>query len=295
MVPPRSALDLMDLAHALDEGRGTAYERYAVDRFLEDLLARLSPVRVLELPANGVMGVPGMKSLVLAARGAEVVLALPDEQVAAEVRSLWAAVGLNAELVVTPYERSAFAARSFDLVWSFCALEHVPNPDRLLREMVRVSRRYVLVVTQNPYNVGLPLHRGLHRWRGEPWDHGAIEDVGPQRVARLLRAAGAEVITAGGVDLPPWFDINMQLRPPAEAQPEHYADSYAHLRPGVRRRPTEQIVTRMRSRTAARGFWPWLYRSWNRIEGLLPAPLLALTAHHPFLLARVPGDPTAGP
>jgi hypothetical protein len=48
---------------ALREGLGSAYERYALNARLERLIA-LHEVRTLaEWPANGVLGVPGLKSL----------------------------------------------------------------------------------------------------------------------------------------------------------------------------------------------------------------------------------------
>ena len=287
-IAARGAHDLQVLATALNEGKGTAYERYALDRFLERLIPRLELARVLEMPANGVMGVPGIKSLALAARGVDVTLGVPLEAVRVEVEQLWDAIGLRATIRTEPYTRSSFADGAFDLVWNFCVYEHVPDVDALLREMARVSRRYVLVVTQNPYNPGIPVHRLYHRLRNEPWDHGELGHVAPHQVVRAIEATGARIVETGGLDLPPWPDINMQLTPPVEAGPERYDAPYAELRPGVIRQSTQAIIEKIRALSPHQGFWPRFYRAWHRLEQVLPRQLLRFTAHHPYVIAEVP-------
>ncbi len=285
--PPRCAEDLLRLGPALDEGRGTAYERYALDLFLQGIARRLDLRRALELPANGVMGVPGIKSLALAASGVEVTLAVPNDQIAAEVRTLWEAVGLNARVITVPLASPEQAPDGFDLVWSFCVLEHLPRMAAYLRAMATRSARYLLVLTQNPFNPGYPVHRLYHRLHAEPWDHGDLWPVRPAQVVREVRAAGVEVIEVGGVDLPPWPDINIQLRPPRDGTPEDYADDYATIRPGLRRRSTDEIARRIRAAGPARGPWPMIYRGWQRVEQRLPRWFLTYGSHHPYVLGRV--------
>ena len=54
-----------------------------------------------------------------------------------------------------------FGANEFDIVCAIEVLEHVPDPDRTLAEMVRVARRHVLVSMPRE-----PLWRGLNMLRG---------------------------------------------------------------------------------------------------------------------------------
>jgi len=56
---------------AFNEGLGTIYERYALNQFTIKLAREFGIKTVCELPANGVMGVPGIKSLGFAACGAK--------------------------------------------------------------------------------------------------------------------------------------------------------------------------------------------------------------------------------
>lgn len=60
-----------------------------------------------------------------------------------------------------------FADGSFDLVYCWEVLHHVDEPHRVLREMARVSRRYVLVIEPNPWNLAqflFALYDPEHHW-----------------------------------------------------------------------------------------------------------------------------------
>lgn len=60
-----------------------------------------------------------------------------------------------------------YPQRCFDLVYGWEVLHHVPEPTDVLREMARVSRRYVLVAEPNvcnPAQLGLALCQREHRW-----------------------------------------------------------------------------------------------------------------------------------
>jgi ubiquinone/menaquinone biosynthesis C-methylase UbiE len=66
----------------------------------------------------------------------------------------------------------SFADAHFDCCTAFGVLHHVPNPDRAIREMFRVSRKAVFISDHNVYGMGSPttrmmkqLFRDLHaRW-----------------------------------------------------------------------------------------------------------------------------------
>ena len=53
----------------LDEGIGTVYERVVIDDYFRDLQKRCNLKNILENPADGVTGVPGMNSLEFARNG----------------------------------------------------------------------------------------------------------------------------------------------------------------------------------------------------------------------------------
>lgn len=271
---------------SLEEGFGSAYERYAVGLFLERLVARLGAQRIVEWPANGVLGVPGLKSLPLALLGCDVTLLSPSDELLRGARTMWRAAGAEPRLVVaSPEDDGAVAPGSFDLAWSFCSFEHAKNPDALARAMLRAVRGHVLVFVQNAWMPGVHLHRAQHALDGRPWDHGSIGSMRAETVANRLRNAGAEIVSIGGCDLPPWPDINVRL-PRREAS-------------GVRRRERERPygpgdpvlgpddAARVLSTPAALTPAMRALALWHdRVERALPQRLLRFIAHHPYVVAR---------
>jgi hypothetical protein len=272
---------------ALHEGLGSAYERYAVGRLTERLVRRIGARSVAEWPANGVLGVPGLKSIPLAFAGCDVTLVNPSRELLDGTCQVWRAAGLAAPrcLAIDPESEEPAAAGQFDLVWSFCAFEHARDPDALARAMVRASRGFVLVFVQNAWMPGVHLHAFQHRLDGRKWDHGAIGAMRAGFVAKRLVAQGAEIVELGGCDLPPWPDINVKL--PRRAAPEIELCSGA--RPYG---PGDPVLT---ASEAARVFASErelptpiaLLALWHdRVECALPRWILRIIAHHPYVLAR---------
>jgi len=138
---------------SLHEGYGSAYERYAVGKLTESLADEIVARDVAEWPANGVLGVPGLKSLPLALSGRNVTLLNPNRELLEGASAIWRAAGARAPtlLAADPEDETVGAESSFDLVWSFCAFEHARDQDRLARAMVRVARGHVLVFVQNAW------------------------------------------------------------------------------------------------------------------------------------------------
>ena len=271
----------------LHEGLGSAYERYAVGRLTERLVRRIGAHSVAEWPANGVLGVPGLKSLPLALAGCEVTLVNPSRALLDGTCEVWRAAGAPIPrcLALDPESDEETPLGEFDLVWSFCAFEHARDPDALARAMVRAARGFVLVFVQNAWMPGVHLHSLQHRLDGRPWDHGAVGAMRAGFVAKRLRAAGAEIVELGGCDLPPWLDINVKL--------PRRCDPAVELRSGPRPYgPGDPVLS---ASGAARVFAEKrplppsiaLLALWHdRVESALPPWILRILAHHPYVLAR---------
>jgi SAM-dependent methyltransferase len=85
----------------------------------------------------------------------------------------WAKANLLPDLNGTAADihRLPFAANSFPLVMSLEVLEHIPDSSLGLRELLRVSSRYILVsVPHEPFFRGANFLRGKHlaRWGNDP-------------------------------------------------------------------------------------------------------------------------------
>lgn len=275
----------------LDEGKGTAYERYALNKFLENLIDRLKIKSVLELPADGIMGYPGLKSLIFAKYGCDVTLVNPSEKATEEIRQLWNSFGLKATFVVGDYFKTGLLSNSYDLVWNFCVFEHINEQDRLIREMCQFTKKYILIETQNIFNIGIPIHRLYHKILGEVWGHGEIKKMDIYKINKLLKQNNLTIFEIGGTDLPPWPDINMKI---SERQNEKmdfadYEDEFIKYRPAVALKDMAQIANKLKtdSSQAKLPLWMNILKIWYILLEI-PAPrfLKVFFSHHPYVIAK---------
>ncbi len=158
----------MSSAPAADIPTGNTFDKYGsgnpvvrrlmsgFERTLEELLQRASPTSVLDVGCGeGVLSQQWARRL---EPGRVVGVDLQDPKLEAE----WAARRAgNLEFAAMRAEELAFAENEFDLVAATEVLEHVPNPERVLSEMSRVSRGHLLVSVPHE-----PLWRVLNVARG---------------------------------------------------------------------------------------------------------------------------------
>ncbi len=193
-----------------NEGLGLVYERFVLNDFLLALQREHRIETVLEAPLFGMAGVSGINSVVLAQVGAAVTLVDDHAERLAAVERIWGELDLPAQFVHhAGWEELPFPDDAFDLAWNWAALWHLPDraSGALLRELVRVSRRVVLVAMPNRIQVGYLLRKYLlerdfvdhvdERWA----------DIG--RVRRVLEDAGVGIAHQGVLDVPPWPDTVM--------------------------------------------------------------------------------------
>ena len=272
----------------LHEGLGSAYERYAVGLLTERLVRRLGARTVAEWPANGVLGVPGLKSMPLALSGCDVTLVNPSRALLDGALEVWRAAGLaEPRVIVADPERAVAPTPGFDLVWSFCAFEHARDPDALARAMLAASRHHVLIFVQNAWMPGVHLHRLQHRLDRRRWDHGSVAAMRAGFVAARLRELGAEIIEIGGCDMPPWPDINVRLprRPVRDVEFSADARDYGPADPVLTPAAAARVFAGERALSpliAGLALW----HDW--VERALPRWVLRVIAHHPYVLARKP-------
>jgi SAM-dependent methyltransferase len=271
----------------LQEGFGSAYERYAIGKLTESIAEELGARTIAEWPANGVLGVPGLKSMPLAFGGRRVTLLNPSAELLEGAAGIWRAAGAPVPdlLVGDPENETAAPADAFDLVWSFCAFEHARNPEKLACAMTRVCRGHVLVFVQNAWMPGVHVHR-LHHWMGRKrWDHGRLGLMRAEAVARLLQNAGARVVELGGCDLPPWPDIDVRLPRFGASEsallraPRPYGPGDAVLSPAA----AAEVFRRPARLSAPMRF---LARWHDEVELRIPRAVLRFIAHHPYVLAK---------
>ena len=193
----------------MDEGIGTAYERSVISAFLTRLGKRYNVRTVLEFPCDGITGLLGINSLVFSRKNCDVVLCNPVERLLLLSKVVWTKLGLSdkADFVLTSEDvELPFPDESFDLVWNFCMFERYVDPTALIKEMSRLTRKLILVMTQNWKNWGTGPHRLYHRMKRRPWDHGYKRYMEMSTLEEFMKKVNLQIIDFGGIDIPPIID-----------------------------------------------------------------------------------------
>lgn len=252
---------------------GITYDRMRLDKLLTRLVRERGIKTSLELPADGAKAMPGIYSLALARAGVDVHLFNPEPQ----ALELWDRLGLMDRVTVIEGDdprNTGLDPAQFDLVWNFVSVGFRSDFDRIMAEMVRTSKRYVMTVHCNGYNWGYPWHRFLHWALKLDWNHGETAYFFPRRVREVYRSLGAEPIDFGLLDMPWWPD------------PPGFRDVRLHLSGGDIvedfdwRAPIEDIY--------ATGEKPPGLRVLSRIEDLpvIPRPVRFVFSHLFFQLGE---------
>jgi len=193
-----------------NEGLGLVYERFVLNDFLRDLQRQYDIRTVLEAPLYGMAGVSGINSVALAQGGAEVTLIDDNPERADGVARIWDELSLEATVLqVEPSDwgNLPFDDGSVDLAWNWAALWYLPDAQKLLHEMARVSRSLVFVAMPNRRQVGYfmrkrVLDRDFFDTIDERW-------VDMRLLRRTLEETGLRIIQQGVMDVPPWPDTVM--------------------------------------------------------------------------------------
>lgn len=186
------------------EPGGITYDRYRLDQIFARVVPRYRIRTALEMDAGGEKAMPSIYSIGLARAGCRVVLVNP----AVQARTAWKRLGLDHAVccVRTDPHQAGIAGGSVDLAWNFVSLSKARDFAGVLGEMARVSRRLVVTVHTNGYNLGYPWHRMIHWVFGFPWTHGDTRFSFPRVVAGAYRSAGLRVTRILPFDSPPWPD-----------------------------------------------------------------------------------------
>ncbi len=194
-----------------NEGLGLVYERLILNDFLAGLVQRHGIARVLEVPVYGMAGASGINSVHLAQLGAHVTLVDVNAERLRAARRIWGELGLLDRVTFVCVPDAAvlpFETGTFDLVWNWAALWHLPDAAATLREMARVSRDLLLTAMPNPFQMGYLLRRFLLEPEFFEW----VQDARWSNVGRaraVLEGEGMRLVEQGVLDVPPWPDTVM--------------------------------------------------------------------------------------
>ena len=184
---------------------GVTYDRYVLLQLQKILTQELNLRTIVEMPSHGAKAAGSLYSIGFGLAGCRVTLVNPE----LEMMYGWDQLGIsdkvealsNIDVYSTP-----FSANQFDLAWNFVTWTELDEPSAYLREMKRISGKYVLLITCNNFQPGYPWHRLLHQLFGFPWTHGNVNYNHLHKVKQLFKDSGLRVIEYGAIDTPGWPD-----------------------------------------------------------------------------------------
>lgn len=184
---------------------GVTYDRYVLLQLHRILTRQLNLKMIVEMPSHGAKAAGSLYSIGFGKAGCQVTLINPEM----EMMYGWDELGIRDQVETVQnvdVYRSGFKDNHFDLAWNFATWTELADPLNYLKEMKRISNKYVLLITCNNFQPGYPWHRLIHRLFNFPWTHGNVAYNHLTRVKRLFRQAGMKVIEYGAIDTPGWPD-----------------------------------------------------------------------------------------
>ncbi|MFC1944524.1 methyltransferase domain-containing protein [Chloroflexota bacterium] len=197
------------------EGIGSVYEHLMVKELFQGLINDYSINRVLTLGCECARGLDNVAFCFN--RPCEVILIDPSLKVL-EGSPLLAFPSvqdkvstLESNLSQTSLDDSSM----FDVVWNFAVIQQYDDPQVILREMVRLSRKLVVVFVPNARNIGKIFHTVYHLLSQTECHHaerGYKKWMLLENLEKEFPKAGLKIIGNGYIDIPPFPDIAASLK-----------------------------------------------------------------------------------
>ena len=196
-----------------DEGLGTVYERFALQKVLESAMAQTGSTSVLHAPLFGMLGVPGLDAVFLAREGTRVGLLDFDDERFDAVRKLWDGYGLTPEIHrmddADPTTWPEKLPASYDLVFSFAALWWFKDPWAVVAAQARWADKAVLVCVPNR-NVFMKLRSLV--WHRDQFKTDLNEEaLDTDALKAAAKGMGLKSVDTGLFDIPPFPDTSVPL------------------------------------------------------------------------------------
>ncbi|EKD56571.1 MAG: hypothetical protein ACD_58C00146G0008 [uncultured bacterium] len=193
-----------------NEGLGTVYEKLMLNELFLSLINKYSLKSILEIPIRGMSGIPGMNSYQFIKDGCNLTLADTDHQLIQDIKEYWQEVNRKPKIdYVSDLTNLPYKNNSFDLVWNFSALWYHNNADKIIKEMVRVSKKYILISATNVWQPGYLLRKSwidknFFKTVNEKWTR-------LPEIKKVLKKEGVKIVKENVIDVPPFPDTCMPV------------------------------------------------------------------------------------
>lgn len=187
------------------EGFGVDYERYAIIKLQSKLINHYKIKSVIEIPAGGTKAAPSLYSIGFGLKKCNVLLVNGNKY----MKKYWKKLGIEKNVKFIQENsiyQTTISNNAADLVWNYAYIPECKNPLALIKEMKRISNRFVMCASVNGLNPGYWVHRTIHKITKIPWTHGDKKLNFPRNLIKLFKKAGLKDVKIGVVDCPPWPD-----------------------------------------------------------------------------------------
>lgn len=184
---------------------GVTYDRYVLLQLHGIFTRDFKLKRVVEMPSHGAKAAGSLYSIGFGLAGCDVTLVNPEQ----DMLKGWDELGIRSRMKaidgIDPC-RTPFSDGQFDMAWNFVTWTEMDDSEGYIKEMKRISNKYVLLVTCNNFQPGYPWHRLIHKVFRFPWTHGQVKYNHITMVKRVFREVGLKVVEYGAIDTPGWPD-----------------------------------------------------------------------------------------
>jgi hypothetical protein len=191
-----------------NEGLGSSYERIILNMKLMEMINRFNVQSILEAPSFGFTGVSGINSMGLAKNGKDITLIDNNLNRLKQIELIWQEMNLPLETVYSSdFTKINLPDNSHDMSWNFSALWFTVDLSLFLAELVRITRKIILLCVPNRTGLGY-----ISQKLFSPKDSfaGVMEsNIHPSNFLRIMAELGWHLRDSGYLDCPPWPDIGM--------------------------------------------------------------------------------------
>ncbi|HID39590.1 MAG TPA: class I SAM-dependent methyltransferase [Calditrichaeota bacterium] len=192
----------------LDEGLGTTYERFILQRYFKEIKEQYAVESLIEVPSFGMTGVSGINSLWWSKNGVTPVVVDTDSQRIQMAEKVWQKLNFEVQFqLVEQYRRLPFKDQTFDMGWNFASLWFVADLGDFFMEMNRLVKKTLFICVPNQMGLGYKLRGLLKR---QDISGFFPQNCDPDNFLPLLSRLGWRLMKKGYLDIPPWPDIAMK-------------------------------------------------------------------------------------
>lgn len=187
------------IAASQNEGVGSIYERIILKRFFESLQKKYNFKSVLEY--RGTKITKGIDNLTFLRLGKRV--AIVDAKIS-EIEKSW-------QFAQKPTFLLPIKAQKSDLVWNFAVVQMHPE---VISEMIKHSKKYLLIFVPNILNWGTPFHLLYHlifRTKCRHAEKGSLSLRTLWGLKHFLKKNKVRIIKTGLIDMPILPDIGFSI------------------------------------------------------------------------------------